>query len=152
MISFAEFAGLRLLPFVRDASEVVPLGEWEFMDDLWTGEAIGFTQFLRLEEEPGVLRALALDLEMLPDSVAQAVLAAVEVPLWYGMDEDEVVRRMGPPTGAVRYGSRATVEFTVDAGVRYEVSCTLTPGEGLVYLCILAPTPRRLAVARDEGW
>lgn len=143
MIRFSDFARLRLRHFVRDAGEIAPLEEWEFLGRRWVGEAIGFTQFLRRQDDPETLRALALDLEMLPDSVAGAVLDRVGLPLRFGLDEDELSRLLGPPAGSVRYGTRTTLEFAVAGDVPYELLCTLGPADGLVYLSLLARAPRR---------
>ena len=60
MISHAQFGKLRLARFCPDAA-IVELDEWEFMDQVWVGESIGFSEWLRLKSEPETLRSLAND-------------------------------------------------------------------------------------------
>lgn len=54
MITPADFGRLRLKEFLPVA-ELHQLADWHFMEDVWLGEALGFTEFLRLEREPEVL-------------------------------------------------------------------------------------------------
>jgi hypothetical protein len=60
MISHDRFGALRLAHFLPDA-QIAELRDWEFMEHLWSGEAIGFSEWLRLENEPDVLRSLAYE-------------------------------------------------------------------------------------------
>lgn len=61
-VSHAEFGWLRLADYVS-TQEIVQLVDWEYLDHDWVGEAIGFTEWLRLESEPEVLRSIALALQ-----------------------------------------------------------------------------------------
>ena len=142
MIPFRDFAALRLARFARPGDEVVRLEDWEFQDDVWVGEALGLTQFLRRRSEPETLRAVGLDLEGLPDATTQALMDALDLPLRFGMTEDEIRARMGNPSGAVAFAGSSSLEFEVRAeGGAYTVSCTVDPEDGLVYLDVAAPQP-----------
>lgn len=145
MIPFREFAALRLTHFARPGEEVVRLEEWEFQDEVWVGEALGLTQFLRRRAEPATLRSIGLDLDALPDALTQDLLDTLDLPLRFGMSEDEVRARMGCPCGAVSFAGSSSLEFEVpvDDGT-YTVSCTVDPEDGLVYLDVAAPACRPL--------
>ena len=152
MIAYSDFSRLRLTDFVRDADEVADLSDWEFMEHLWVGEAFGLTEWLRLAEEPDVLRSLSLDLPTLPDSTAGKVLDALDLPLHYGMTLSELVRHLGEPTDVLRFGrDRTTYEFRVGDCDVYDLSCTVHHRDGLIYLVVMAPTPRRQVPAEGEG-
>jgi hypothetical protein len=147
MLAFDQFARLRLRSFLPATAAVDDLAEWEFIDDRWVGEGLGFTQFLRLEEEPDTLRSVSLDLEDLSDSVAQAVFSRLDLPLRLGMGIAETIHQLGLPVDTVTVGTETTMGFCVDADVPYEVSCILDPEEGLVFVTILAHARRRLSRA-----
>jgi hypothetical protein len=145
VIPFRDFSALRLARFTRPGDDVVRLEEWEFQDDVWVGEALGLTQFLRRRSDPASLRAVGLDLDSLPDAVTQNLLDAMDLPLRFGMDEAEVRGRMGAPAGTVAFAGTSTLEFEVrvDDGA-FCVSCTVDPQDGLVYLDVAAREPRPL--------
>src|SRR5688500_18950052 len=98
LIPYSRFGRLRLADFAPSRAEVVNVGDWEFMDDRWVGEAVGgFTEFLRLEEEPEVVRSVALGLAALPRDVSAAILGAIGLPLEPGMEAASVEARLGRP-------------------------------------------------------
>jgi len=151
MIDYAEFSRLRLSDFVRDPADVADLSDWEFMEHLWVGEALGLTEWLRLAEEPDVLRSLSLDLPTLPDSLAGRMLDALDLPLHFGMSLSELVLRLGEPTDVLRFGrDRTTYEFRVGETDVYDLSCTVHHRDGLIYLVVMAPTPRRQSAAEAD--
>lgn len=150
MLAFDQFARLRLRSFLPPTAVVDDLAEWEFIDDRWVGEGVGFTQFLRLEEEPDTLRSVSLDLEDLSDSVAQAVFDRLDLPLRLGTGVAETIHQLGLPTDTMTVGAETTLAFAVDADVPYEVNCIFDPEEGLIFVTILTHARRRLSPA--EGW
>src|SRR3954467_9388615 len=111
MISYARFGVLRLAQF-RPDTEITGLAHWESRDALWVGEAIGFSEWLRLESEPDVLRSLAIDLDEFPEAAASAVLRAIELPIWAGMQLEELRAALGDPGEEQRFvKDRASYEF-----------------------------------------
>lgn len=66
-------AKLRLAQFRPDA-EVAELDNWEFMGRIWVGEAVGCSEWLRLEVTPETLRSLAIDFSEFPEQDAAEVL------------------------------------------------------------------------------
>jgi hypothetical protein len=153
LIPYAAFGRLRLADFLPAGAEVADLADWEYMEDLWVGEAVGFTEFLRLEEEPEVVRSVALHLAELPPATSAAVLGALRLPLAPGMRLEEVTARLGPPAAVHSFATapdRTTYEFRCGDAEPYDVSCTVHEAAGLIYVTVLAPTPRRLAVEEPD--
>jgi len=54
MITHSDFKKLRLNQFFSDL-EPTKLENWEFMGNIWVGEAIGFSEWLCLEQTPNEL-------------------------------------------------------------------------------------------------
>ncbi len=152
MLTYDDFGRLRLRDFVDDADQIAVLEDWEYMDDLWIGEALGFTEFLRLDEDPLVLRAVSLHFEMLPEAAAERLLGVLRLPLRRGMVGDEVVGALGEPAEVLAFGpDRRAYWFRCGAEDMYEVCCTVEEEGGLTYVTIMAPTPRRLAADSPDG-
>src|SRR4051794_13247448 len=96
MISHARFGAMRLVQFLPHA-EIAQLENWEIMDHFWLGEAVAFSEWLRLENEPDVLRSLAIDFTEFPGQVAAEVLRMIELPVRRGMKLDELREVLGEP-------------------------------------------------------
>ena len=142
MISHARFGALRLVQFLPDA-EIAELENWEFMDHLWLGEAVGFSEWLRLENEADVLRSLAVDFTEFPEQAAAEVLRRIELPVQRGMRLAELRQLFGEPMKELRFTKdRVTYEFVVPGPPRYDVSCTVLNEGGLTYLVVMAPLPK----------
>jgi hypothetical protein len=145
MISHALFGKLRLAQFRPDA-EIAELDGWEFMDAVWVGEAVGFSEWLRLEEEPEELRSLAIDFSEFPEDAAVAVLRALDLPVRPGMRAEELRAVLGEPVEEQRFAAdRISYEFAVEKPPRYNVSCTVLNDGGLSYLVVMRPRPGSLA-------
>lgn len=138
MISYAQFGKLRLSDFLPLES-ISPLADWEFMEHLWMGEACGFSEWLRLESDPEVLRSLAIDFNSFPAKSAAKVLKAIDLPLSKGMTIDELRKTLGEPYEKLVFAKdRATSEFRTTRP-KYNLSCTVLNDGGLVYLVVMAP-------------
>lgn len=136
--SYEDFGALRLKAFVSRG--VRALQNWEYADERWVGEAIGFTEILRLERDPEVVRSVAVALVDLPERVQAALLGAIGLPLRRGMTLGQITRVLGKPTGTHKFvPDRTTYEFRVGSP-RYRVSCTILAEGGLIYVTMLAPT------------
>ena len=73
-------------------------------------------------------------------------LTAINLPLRLGVDADAVIELFGEPEEVFRFvQDRTTYSFAVDSTVRYDVSCTVHNDSGLIFVSVLAPTPRRNA-------
>ena len=139
MISHGSFAKLRLAHFRPDA-EITELDNWEFMDHTWLGEAVGFSEWLRLEDEPEVLRSLAIDFSEFPELAAAEVLRTIDLPLQAGMKLDELCKLLGEPATEHRFvKDRVSYEFVFTEPPRYDLSCTVLNRGGLMYLVVMTP-------------
>ncbi len=103
MISHAHFAKLRLAQF-WPAGEIVELDKWEFMDRIWLGEAVGFSEWLRLEDDPETLRSLAIALNEFPAHAAAEVLRTIDLPVRAGMNFEELREALGEPVSEQAWG------------------------------------------------
>ncbi len=138
MITHQELAALRLKDFLPQADEIEEVDGWEFMGKIWMGEAYGFTEWLRLREDPEVLRSVSLDLADLDTEVSDQIVARLQLPLEYGMETDEVNEVLGEPLGKVQsVPNRITYEYAVGVQEKYYISATIDHQDGLVYLVIM---------------
>ena len=141
MISHAAFGKLRLAQFLPDA-KIAELDSWEFMDHLWVGEAMGFSEWLRLESDPEKLRSLAIDFGEFPEPAAIKVLRTIELDVWRGMKFDTLRHLMDEPVKEHRFAKdRVTCEFVLKGPPTYNLSCTVLNEGGLAYLVVLVPLP-----------
>ncbi|MEX2213554.1 MAG: hypothetical protein WD768_05475 [Phycisphaeraceae bacterium] len=141
MISHEEFAKLRLVQF-RPDDEIAQLEDWEFMDHIWVGEAIRFSEWLRLESDSDSLRSLAIDFDEFPANTAEQVLSAIELPLRRGLNLEQIQSVVGEPVHEEHFvADRASYDFVLDGPSRYFVSCIILNVGGLIYLVVMTPLP-----------
>jgi hypothetical protein len=141
MISHAEFGKLRLMQFIPE-SELEELQGWEYMDHLWLGESYGFSEWLRLEAEPGILRCLALDFSDFPQEALLKVIKRLDLSVWGGMKLDPLIQLFGKPIHEEHFvKDRVTYEFSLQETAEYTLSCTVLNEGGLTYLVIQSPIP-----------
>lgn len=136
-ISHDAFGRIRLVDYLP-ADIVVEFDGWEYLDRLWLGESWGaFTEWLRLESDPEVLRSVALDLSTLPAMASAAMLAMLALPLRFGMTLEEVVVVLGQPTESFGFvADRTTYVWYVNTVDAYAVGCTVHDALGLIYLTV----------------
>jgi hypothetical protein len=130
------FGRLRLADHLP-ADTLTWISSWEYLERQWCGEASGFTEWLRLESDPEVLRSVALDLAALPEAASASILAALQLPLRPRMPVEEVIAVLGPPLETLAFvADRTTYEFRAGSPESYEVSCTVHHGDGLAYVTV----------------
>ena len=137
MISHKQFGKLRLSQFAPE-KDITPLEDWEFMGRLCVGEAIGFSEWLRLKRTDKVLRSLALDFAELPKKVVKAVLEKLGLPLQPGMNIDQIQTVLEKPKSTETFTKdRKTYDFVYGKQEKYWVSCTVLNKGGLTYLVVM---------------
>lgn len=142
MIAHAKFGELRLAHFQPEA-KITQLTNWEFMESIWVGEAIGFSEWLRLESDPHVLRSLAINFSSFPQTAAINVLQTIDLSIRAGMDLSELRAILGEPVKEYRFvKDRITYDFILKGPPQYRISCTVLHKGGLTYLVIMAPLPK----------
>jgi hypothetical protein len=135
--AYDELGALRLRDFLRRG--VRDLTDWEYAGKRWVGEAAGFTEVLRLERDPEVVRSVALDLVKLPSRVQARLLEALGLPLRRGATLAQLRAVLGKPRSEHSFvPDRTTYEFRVGTRWRYRISCTVLRKGGLVYLTMMA--------------
>jgi len=135
VITHRDFQQLRLRDFVP---EVTALKNWQYMGRQWIGEAVGFSEWLRPQEDSRSLGSMASDFSDLPEDVAAAVLERVQLPLRPGMSLPEIVAVLGAPQVIHRFRlDRLDYDFEVRSRDIYSVSCTVHDHDGLIYLVVM---------------
>lgn len=139
MISHHDFGELRLSQFVPK-SEIVELTNWQFMERTWVGEAIGFSEWLRPQSSPNLLRSLALDLAVFPESTSKAVFSRLGLPLRRGMSIEQITASLGEPVAMRKFvADRTSHDFYLERSEAYNISCTVLSSAGLIYVVISVP-------------
>lgn len=139
LITHQQFGRLRLTDFAPATAEIFELEDWEYLDQMWIGEAIGFTEWLRPVEKPDVLGALSLDLSDLPAEMSEKVFSALQLPLSRGMTYNQVVSVLGEPIQSHQFTSGQTsYDFRCGSNWQYEIGCTIRDENGLSYVTVVA--------------
>ncbi|MGY4909987.1 hypothetical protein [Micromonospora aurantiaca (nom. illeg.)] len=148
-ISHDAFGQLHLAQFLA-AEDLEELRGWEYLGHRWVGEASGFTEWLRLESDPGVTRSVAIDLAALPEATAQRMTNTLGLPLRAGLDQQDITGVFGRPTDTERFvRDRVTLVFHVGAADPYELSCTVHEEHGLIHLTMHStPLPDQQAATQ----
>jgi len=143
VISYERFGRLRLADFLP-AKRVRLLRDWEFDGHVWVGEAAGFSEWLRLSDDPEVLRAITIDFESFPARTAGRVLAKLGLTVRKGMTVGKLEALLGPIIRTLRFVSdRETYEFLTTGAQPYQLSCTVLNEGGLTHLGVMMPLPTK---------
>jgi hypothetical protein len=143
MISHSKFGKLRLAQFIK-SNDVAEVDNWEFNDRIWLGEAFGFSEWLRLKDDPNILRYLALDFTDFPKTQAAMVLNQLGIEILPGMGIEQVNGCLGKCNKVTSYATdRKTFDYTVGSLEKYEISCTILIDGGLTYLGMMQISPGR---------
>jgi hypothetical protein len=163
LISYEQFGKMRLsklfpnLTVVNDPNDpsagrrftfevIVEKDYWEFMDEIWVGEAIGFNEWLRLKKEPEILRSISLDFSTFPESVLKTVLNQLGLPLRNGMNFKQISELLGKPHKTFEFTKdRKSFEFICGEKDKYIIDCTIHGDQGLIYLVVLRQDYKRKA-------
>ena len=144
MIDYERFGRLRLADFVA-AKRVRRLRNWELEGRVWVGEAVGFSEWLRLSDDPGVLRSATIDFQSFPARAASRALDALGMPVRKGMAVAELEAVLGRFTRTERFvADRATYELRSAGRQPYRISCTVLDKGGLTYVGVMTRLPRKL--------
>lgn len=139
MISHIDFGKLRLSQFLAEYS-IDTIENWEFMERIWIGEAFGFSEWLRLEDDPEVLRSLSIDLCEMSAVVATRILDAIKLPVHAGMSLDQLQHLLGGAIEKQQFvNDRSTYKFKITEPHAYWIDCTILTSGGLAYLVVMIP-------------
>jgi hypothetical protein len=144
VIDYESFGRLRLADFIA-AKRVRRLRDWELEGRVWVGEAVGFSEWLRLSDDSRVLRAATIDFQSFPARAAGRALAAFGLPVGKGMTVAELEAVVGRFTRTERFvADRATYELRSAGAQPYRISCTVLDDGGLSYVGVMTRLPRKL--------
>jgi hypothetical protein len=140
LISYDQFAKLRLRDFVPDGTAIAQVSDWEWMGSCWYNEGVGFTSFSRHVSTPDLTGGLEISFTELPDDSNQRLLSAIGLPLCPGMNTTDVLSVMGLPAETHQFvPDRRSYEFTAGDSQPYVVSCTVHESEGLIHVAVVRP-------------
>jgi hypothetical protein len=137
LISHKEFGKLRLNQFL-ESNQIESRDNWQFMEDLWFGEAHVFTEFLRLYKSPFKTKSIAISLDTLEETVYEDILFELGLPLKKGMGLDEISNHLPAPIGVFdRVQDRISYKYIIGEEEQYYLSCTVLNEGGLVYIVMM---------------
>lgn len=143
MINFSAFGKLRLAHFVAQ-EKLVAVENWEFMGNIWVGETYGFTEWLRLEDEPQILRSLSLDLDDLELEIQNSIWHVLDLPLRQRMKYADISDVIGKADEQDQFiNDRISYKFAGRFEDKYTIDCTVHEDKGLIYAIVMAPLPTR---------
>ena len=138
LLDHHAFGKIRFVDFFPHEEEMEKLVAFDFMDDHWIGEAIGFTQFLRLRNDPEVTRSISLSLEDIPESTTHDILLKLKIPLKRSVNIQYIMSILGQPKNELQFQKdRKDYEFILGDEYPYYISCTVHQNRGLIYLVIM---------------
>ena len=147
LISYDQFARLRLRDFVADPAGIAESSHWEWMGSLWHNEGIGFTSFSRHVTTPDQTGGLEISFPELSAEASLRLLAAVGLPVQPGMSHEEVLSLLGEPVETHQFvPGRCSYDFVTGSSEPYLVGCTVDDRQGLTYVTII----RSDLLSRDE--
>jgi hypothetical protein len=137
IISFGEFEKLRLQDFF-EKHDIQNLERWEFMGDLWIGDAVGFTEWLRLEKEPTKTRSISVDLRKHDNDILNRIFSTLKLPLKKGQKIEDLAAIFGQPVGFDKFvADRINYDFEIGKIEKFTISCTILNEGGLIYFVMM---------------
>lgn len=138
LVSYSDFATLRLDQFCAGSIEKTGAAIWEWMGGDWHCDGVGFTWFGRLDGMPNETGCMEIDLTELPQSEAEAILAAIGLPLSAGMKLKSVAEILGDPLSIESFVSdRKTYVFQAGSDNPYKIDCTIQETDGLIFVSVI---------------
>jgi hypothetical protein len=137
MITYREFEKLRLESFVTNPKEIRRLKNFEFMDKLWTGQAIGFTEWLQTGRLVKSTESISVDFDGLSKEEVNNILSTLDIDIKRGMEQRQVLELFGKPNKILTFvEDRKTFEYLIGKEEKYYLSLTVHNSEGLIYFVL----------------
>lgn len=144
LISYEAFSQLRLATFLPPDAQITSQDGFEWMGGTWRYEGIGFTWIGQLEGAPEGAGGAEIHFKELDEAATSSILSAIGLPLTPGISAEQVNAIFGPAFQTIRFvNDRVTYVFRVGEPDVYEVSCTISDGQGLVHVSIIRNDLRR---------
>lgn len=137
LINYDHFYWLKLGDFIANKNDIRSLDDWEFMNDIWQGESVGFSEWIQLKNGAKE-KSIAIDFTNLSKSTTDKMLLVLKLNVRKGMTKEEVIEQFGAPLKIDSYISdRVSFEFIIGGLEKYYLSLTLSETEGLIYLVLM---------------
>lgn len=141
LISYSEFAKLRLRNFVSNDVEIFEREGVEWLGGYWIGESVRGADFARWEEIPNETGGMDLDFSLLPDPTMRAILETIQLPLRPGMKLEEVYSILGQPKERDIFGDsvhdRQTDNFETNSAQPHHIGCSVHNDTGLLGVSVV---------------
>jgi hypothetical protein len=139
MIDHESFGRLRLTHFLA-ARNVSLLNKREHEARHWIGESYGASEWLRLSDEPELLRLITIDFDSFPAPALRRVLTRLELPFRKGMPLHQVDSLLGSVHRSSKViAHRETYDFFTSGPHPYKISCRVFKDGGLAHLGAMIP-------------
>jgi hypothetical protein len=136
LIDYKNFIRLKLDDFISEKEAVRFVTAFEFLDDLWTGLSIGFTEWLQLEGNENI-KSISLDLTSLPEKSINQIIHKIGLNLKKGMTANDVLQNLGKANKVKKYTEdRISYEYLIGIKDQYYLSVTISDDVGLNYIVI----------------
>ncbi len=137
IINYNDFNNLRLKNFVSNKQDIESFEDFEFMNGSWSGQSLGFTEWLQLDEDENT-KSISLDLNNLSDKSINKVLSTIKLGVTKGMSRDSIIAIFGQPNNTENFVSdRVTFEYVIGSTEKYYLSLTVHNHSGLIYLVLM---------------
>src|SRR5689334_10051530 len=97
MISHNNFCRLRLENFIFNKKDIRSCYDFEFMGEMWNGEAVDQSHLLELETDPRTTKLVSIDLNALAAESIEKILFALGLDVQKGMKESKALNSFGQP-------------------------------------------------------
>ena len=140
IINYKEFEQLRISEFGSNKNEINNLTDWEFMEDLWIGESIFFSEWLRLESKPELTKSISVNFSDFSEQQISKILEKLKLPLKKGMKIKETEKIFGNPLKTYSFiENNISYEYLI--GIEnlneYYLSLTIEMDNGLSYFVMM---------------
>lgn len=137
LINYDNFYKLKLADFVSNKEDIQEIDDWEFMNAIWYGESIGFTEWLQLKEGPKE-KSISIDLNNLADSSIDKIFSTLKLNLTKGMNKENILAQFGEPKNIESFvEDRITFEYIIGFNEKYYLSLTISDDDGLTYVVLM---------------
>jgi hypothetical protein len=138
LISYEEFAKLRLKQFLDADADIDEMEDTEWMGGVWISEAVGITGFRRLEKTPDEMGGLEIIFSEIPKKAALAILDALRLPLRPEMTFEDVHSLLGEPEAVEEPTDEwKNYDFTAGSLHPYYLSCSIYNAGGMMGLALI---------------
>ncbi|MCX6183101.1 MAG: hypothetical protein NT150_14395 [Bacteroidetes bacterium] len=137
IINYKDFTSLRLSDFTSNQENITPIENWEFWEDIWLGESIRFSEWLRLESSPESTQSIAIHFRDFTEEEILRIFNKLKFQFTNNVSLKELEKLFGGSLNKSSFAeNRITYKFLVGEKEQYYLSCTFD-SEKLTYLVLM---------------